>query len=139
MRSVKAAGESLNDRTGRSDAKSANPKGPRKPRCRVARVGAPAAAGDATIRNITMSRRPEGSAPAAFSVERGAALAECDRLQPGQPVATAGETCALLLAAAGRGAPESEAVSKHAEDDRERCIKWSSCSSDGLPSFPRDE
>ena len=31
---------------------------------------------------------------------------------------TAGETCALLLAALGRGAPESEAVCEHAEDDR---------------------
>ncbi len=31
---------------------------------------------------------------------------------------TAGETCALLLAATGRGAPESEAVWQPAENDR---------------------
>ncbi len=78
-----------------------------------------------------------------LSVERGAALAECDRLQSGQPVATAsvaeedwelvadelaaaagedgrsaGETCALLLAFAGRRTSESEAVRQHAENDR---------------------
>src|SRR6266849_5748737 len=76
-------------------------------------------------------------------IERGAALAECDRLQSGQPVATAsvaeedwklvadelaaaagedgrsaGETCALLLAFAGRRTSESEAVRQHAENDR---------------------
>src|SRR2546427_8247423 len=78
-----------------------------------------------------------------LSVERGAALAECDRLQSGQPVATAsvaeedwelvadelaaaagedgrlaGETCALLLAFAGRRTSGSEAVRQHAENDR---------------------
>ena len=36
----------------------------------------------------------------------------------GEDRRSAGETCALLLAALGRGAPESEAVCKHAEDDR---------------------
>src|SRR5207253_7591208 len=76
-------------------------------------------------------------------IERGVALAECDRLQSGQPVATAsvaeedwelvadelaaaagedgrsaGETCALLLAFAGRRTSESEAVRQHAENDR---------------------
>ncbi len=29
-----------------------------------------------------------------------------------------GQACALLLAPVGRGAPESEAVRQHAEDDR---------------------
>ncbi len=77
-------------------------------------------------------------------IERGAAVAECDRLQPGQPVATAsvaeedwelvanelaaaagedgrsaGETCALLLALAGRRTSDSEAVRQHAENDRD--------------------
>src|SRR5437899_1547793 len=77
------------------------------------------------------------------AIERGVALAECDRLQSGQPVATAsvaeedwelvadelaaaagedgrpaGETCALLLAFAGRRTSESEAVRQHAENDR---------------------
>src|SRR5437879_4511938 len=76
-------------------------------------------------------------------IERGVALAECDRLQSGQPVATASvaeedwelvadelaaaagedgrsacETCALLLAFAGRRTSESEAVRQHAENDR---------------------
>src|SRR2546425_9114466 len=77
-------------------------------------------------------------------IERGVALAECDRLQSGQPVATASvaeedwelvadelaaaaagedgrsacETCALLLALAGRRTSESEAVRQHAENDR---------------------
>src|SRR2546426_9955385 len=70
-----------------------------------------------------------------ISVERGAALAECDRLQSGQPVATAsateedwelvadepsaGETCGLLLAFAGRRTSESEAVRQPAENDRD--------------------
>ena len=36
----------------------------------------------------------------------------------GEDRRTAGETCALLLAALGRRAPESEAVRQHAEDDR---------------------
>src|SRR2546426_11387554 len=78
-----------------------------------------------------------------LSVERGAAVAECDRLQPGERVATvrvaeedrelvadelaaaagedgrsAGETCALLLAFAGRRTSESEAVRQHAKNDR---------------------
>jgi len=70
-------------------------------------------------------------------------VAECDRLQPGEPVATvrvaeedrelvadelaaaagedgrsAGETCALSLAFAGRRTSESEAVRQHAKNDR---------------------
>src|SRR2546422_8032539 len=76
-------------------------------------------------------------------IERGVALADCDRLQSGKPVATAsvaeedwelvadelaaaagkdgrsaGETCVLLLAFAGRRTSESEAVRQHAENDR---------------------
>src|SRR5712691_2279020 len=75
-------------------------------------------------------------------IERSTALAECDRLQSGEPVATASvaeedwelvadqlaaaagedrrsacETCALLLAFAGRRTSESEAVRQHAEND----------------------
>ena len=37
---------------------------------------------------------------------------------PGQDRRTVGEARAVLLAFAGRGAPESEAVRKHAADDR---------------------
>ena len=76
------------------------------------------------------------------SVERGAPMAEPDRLQLGKPVAaagateedqqlvadefaaaagengrTAGETCAILLAFAGRRALEPEAVQQHAAND----------------------
>ncbi len=36
----------------------------------------------------------------------------------GEDRRTTGETRAVLLAALGRGAPASEAVCKHAEDDR---------------------
>ncbi len=36
----------------------------------------------------------------------------------GEKGRTAGETCALLLAALGRRTPSSEAVCKHAEDHR---------------------
>ena len=35
----------------------------------------------------------------------------------GEDRRTAGQTCALLLIATGRGAPESEAVREHVEDD----------------------
>ncbi len=37
----------------------------------------------------------------------------------GEDRRSAGETCALLLAALGRGAPESEAVSRHVEENRD--------------------
>ncbi len=77
-----------------------------------------------------------------FPVERGAAVTEPNRLQPGESVAaagaadddrqlvadqlaaavgedrrSAGETCARVLAALGQGAAASEAVCKLAEDD----------------------
>jgi hypothetical protein len=78
-----------------------------------------------------------------FPVERGAAVAECDRLQPGQPVAAtgaaeedrwlvldqstaaagengwaAGETRPVLLAAAGRESSDAATVWKHGAADR---------------------
>ena len=76
-------------------------------------------------------------------VEGGAALAECDRLQPGEPVAAArvaaadwqlvagkpaeaadkdgrspGETCPRLLVAAGRDSSDMAALWSHAVQDR---------------------
>jgi len=80
----------------------------------------------------------------AVPIERDTALAERDRLQRGEPVATAnvaeedwelvadhlaaavgedgrsaGETCALFLAFASRRTSESEAVRQHVENDRD--------------------
>src|SRR2546425_13195240 len=78
-----------------------------------------------------------------LSVERGAAVADCDRLQPGEPVAafgvaaqdcqlvtdepatavgedrrSAGETRPVLLAAAGREPSDAATVRGHGREDR---------------------
>ncbi len=78
-----------------------------------------------------------------LSIERSAALAECDRLQPGQSLTAAGaaeenrprlaqqiaaapgenrrtfnQACPILLAAAGREPSDAEVLWKHAAENR---------------------
>ena len=98
-------------------------------------------------RTVDQRRQAGGEDDAAqlspVPVQRGEAGAECDCIQPGESLAKAGvatkdrelvpdefaatagedgrstgETCALLLAFAGRRTSESEAVRQHAENDR---------------------
>src|SRR6202022_896686 len=96
-------------------------------------------------------RQAGGEADAAFlsplSRQRGAAVAELDRLQPrefvpavgaadegrhlvanqlaaavGEDRRTAHPTCALLLVAVGRGAPDAAVVWRHAAEDRNAAV-----------------
>src|SRR5713226_1153470 len=48
---------------------------------------------------------------------RGEQVADESAAALGQDRGTAGQTCARLLAAVGRGAPDSETVREHAQDD----------------------